>query len=283
VTKIIAVALQKGGVGKTTTAQHLSHALVMLGRKVLLVDLDPQGSATARYDRSSLRGTMADVLGAEGPPTKSLREIVVPTYQPNLFLAPADVRLSASDDRLTRDLEGPYALNDILRGERLPFDYAVLDTAPGKSTLLIAALVAADEIIVPVQLSPMGFEGYQGIDKTIMQARRLQARTGDVRLRLRAVVPTFYTKGEIASDSFLAALQESEHPDYEGQPLPLADPIVETTVFELASSPVQFETPQGPVQRSQTVFEWPRGGDDTPTARAQDAFYALAEMVDRYV
>jgi len=277
-TKIVAVALQKGGVGKTTTAQHLAHALAMRGRQVLLVDLDPQGSASQRYDTRNLKGTMADVLGAEGPPTKSLRDIVIPTYVDNLYLAPADDQLAASDDRLARDLEGPYALDDKLRGARIPFDYVVVDTAPGKSTLLIAALVAADEIIVPVQLSPMGFEGYQGIDKTIMQARRLQQRAGEVRLRLRAVVPTFYSKGQIASDSFLAALMESDHPDYEGQPLPLSEPVIETTTFELASSPVDIE---GHL-RAQTIFEWPRGADDSPTARGQDAYFALAEMVDTY-
>lgn len=283
-TKIIAVALQKGGVGKTTTAQHLAHGLVMLGRAVLLIDLDPQGSATQRYDTSAMHGTMADVLGAEGPPTKQLREIVLTTYQENLFLAPADEQLAVSDDRLSRHLEGPYALDDVLSSEKLPFDYVVLDTAPGKSTLLVAALVASDDIIVPVQLSPMGFEGYKGIDNTIMTARSLQKRAGGVRLRLRAVVPTFYSRGEIASDSFLEALESSEHPDYEGQSLPLASPIVETTAFELASSPVDVKEADGTIShRARTVFDMPRGSDDSPTARGQDAYYALASMVDQYV
>jgi len=281
VTRIIAVALQKGGVGKTTTAQHLAHALAMRGHKVLLVDLDAQASTTQRYDASAIKGTMADVLGVDGPPTKTLREIVIPTYQENLYLAPASEELARSDVRLGADQGGAFVLDVMFREQKLPFDYLILDTAPGRSNLLTAALVAADEIIVPVQLSPMGFEGFAAIDETIMDARRLQSIRGQVRLRYRAIVPTFYSRGEIVSDGFLEALKESEHPDYEGQPLPLAPmPIPETTAFERASAPIVFETERGPVQRARTIFEMPSDGPDSPTERGKEAYMKLAEFVD---
>lgn len=281
VTKIIAVALQKGGVGKTTTSQHLAHALAMRGRQVLLMDLDAQASTSKRYDVNKLRGTMADVLGVEGPPTKTLREVVVPTYQQGLFLAPSSPELAQTDARLATNPKAPFVLDVLLRDERLPFDYIILDTAPGRSHLLIAALVAADEVIIPVQLSAMGFEGYEEIDKTIEQARELQGLRGDVRLRYRAVVPTFYSRGEIVSDSYLSALTESEHPDYYGQPLPLAPiPVPETTAFERASTPIAFETDDGTIYRARTIFEMPLDGTDSPTARGQEAYYKLAEVVD---
>jgi cellulose biosynthesis protein BcsQ len=145
----------------------------------------------------------------------------------------------------------------------------------------MAALVSADEIIVPVQLSPMGFEGFAAIDDTIMEARRLQSIRGDVRLRYRAIVPTFYSRGEIVSDGFLEALRESDHPDYEGQPLPLAPlPIPETTAFERASAPLMFDTEEGTVQRARTIFEMPSEGPDSPTGRGQEAYLKLAEFVD---
>lgn len=279
-TKIVAVALQKGGVGKTTTTQHLAHALADRGRKVLLIDLDQQGSSSLRYDLSDATGGMADVLGAEGSPTMTLSDIVIPTYHPNVFLAPSDERLAQTDDRLATLDDGAYKLYDILVGKRWPYDYIIIDTAPGKGKLLSAALVAADELIIPVQLSQMGFEGYQAIDRTIEQARVQQERTKHgMRLELRAIVPTFYSKGQITSDAFLDALRQSEHPDYAGMALPISAPVVETTEFDKASIPAMV----GDTRRAMTLFELPRNGDDTPTARGQDAYRYLAEMVDQYV
>jgi chromosome partitioning protein len=281
VTRIIAIALQKGGVGKTTTAQHLAHALAMRGHRVLLVDLDAQASTTQRYNPDDVKGTMANVLGMDGPPTETLRQIVIPTYQENLYLAPASEDLAKSDVRLGSDQGGAFVLDVMFREQKLPFGYVILDTAPGRSNLLMAALVAADEVIVPVQLSPMGFEGFAAIDETIMAARRLQDIRGNVRLRYRAIVPTFYSPGQIVSDGFLEALKESDHPDYEGQPLPLAPlPVPETTAFERASAPLIFETENGPVQRARTIFEMPSEGPDSPTGRGQEAYMKLAEFVD---
>lgn len=279
-TRIIAVALQKGGVGKTTTAQHLAHALAMRGKDVLLVDLDSQASTTRRYDQTTMKGTLSDVFGAAGPPTKILREIIVPTQQEHLFLVPASEELALTDDRLSLEGGAEFKLDVLFREETLPFDYIILDTAPGKSKLQMAALVASDEIVIPVQLSPMGFEGFKDIDASIAKAREFQSLRGEVRLRYRAVVPTFYAQGQIVSDQFLDALRNAEHPDYAGRAIPLSPlPVPETTAFEQASAPLPF----GSIVRAQTIFDLPTGGEDSPTWRGQQAYYQLAEYVDGFI
>jgi len=282
-TKVIGVALEKGGVGKTTTAQHLGHALAIKGREVLLVDLDQQASLTSRYDIGELESTMADVLGVERSPSKELRDVVVRTYQPRLYLAPADGRLALTNERLATADDGAFVLKVILKDSPLPFDYVILDLPPGASKIMTAALVAADEVIVPVQLTPMGFEGFAAIDESIENARRLQNISGGVRLRYRAIVPTFHAENEVASRAFMASLESSEHPDYAGQPLPLSAPVPNTTAFVRASARYKVEMEDGVQRRARTIFEMPVHQPGDPTERGQAAYMQLAEMVDEYL
>lgn len=278
--KVIVIAIQKGGTGKTTTARHLAHALGMMGRRVLLMDLDPQATASRRYNLSQLKGTLADVLGAGVEPTMTLPEIIMQTYQRNVWLAPGDERLADSDDRLARVHGGEYAIDLRLRDEPLPFDYVILDTAPGKSMLLMAALVAADELIIPVQLTAEGFEGFDAINRSVGIARQMQSIRGQVRLTYRAVLPTFYSEIEVVSQSYLEALKGMVHPDYPSDTLPLAPtPVLETTAFQQAAAVIKHNGER----RARTIFDMPRRGEDTPTARGQDAYFALAQMVDAYV
>ncbi|KKL63745.1 hypothetical protein LCGC14_2172020 [marine sediment metagenome] len=286
-TKIIAVAMQKGGVGKTTTALHLSHALAMSGRKVLLIDTDPQASATDRFFSVAFKGTLADVLGVQGEGTMQFKDVITPTHQQNLWLIPADDRLEDSAKRVddqNSSIGGIYAFDLMLRGERLPFDYVILDTPPGRSSLLMASLVAADEVIMPVQLQPMGFEGFDKlISGTIQQARRHQSIRGEIRLRLRAVVPTFYNQNQLASKAFLRALENAEHPDYEDMPLPLApQPVVESTGFVNASAPIPFDVKGQELYRARTIWEMTPGNQQSTIVRGQQAYEELARYVDSY-
>lgn len=282
-TKIIAIALQKGGVGKTTTAYHLAVGLAMRDRKVLAIDLDPQGSLGGLFNTAAAHYTIADVLGVgtpDDPPQATLRQAVIETHLENLWLAPgglgsADTRLKRTDSRLSAMMKGVYLLDMALHSDPLPFDYVVIDTPPGKSALLMAALVAADEVIVPVQLSPMGFQGFGGIDDTIQEARDLQEVRGEIRLRYRAVVPTFYSQGEVVSDGFLQALRNAEHPDYEDAPLPLTLPVTQTTQFEKASAAREV----GGVRRALSIWEMPA---DNVVMRGRAAYEDLVEKVVAY-
>jgi chromosome partitioning protein len=269
---VIAVALQKGGVGKTTTTQHLSHALAAKGRQVLMLDLDPQGSLTQRYTVAN-GYTLADAFGEGERPAMALRDVVTTTHIGSLYLAPGGSPLTKSNRHLDREGAGLFFVDQLLNDEPLPFDYVVIDTPPGTSALLVAALVASDEVVIPVQLSPMGFEGFKAIDETIQYARTLQEIRGEVRLVYRAVVPTFYASGQTVSDSFLDVLRASQHPDYNELPLPVSEPVVQTTRFEQASAPRMM----GDHRRALDIWEMPT---DDVVRRAGDAYLQLAEFVD---
>lgn len=282
--KVITVALQKGGVGKTTTVQHLSMALAMMGRKVLALDLDPQASLTRRFDPATIGRTMTDVLGGEGPPTATLAEIIVPTHQEGLDLAPADERLSQTNDRLWMEQRGPYTLDLILQREPIRYHYIIIDTAPGMSVLLKNALVAADEVIIPVQLSPMGFEGFDAIDQSIVAAREAQEVRGDVRLTYRAILPTFFAENEVITRAYMQELLNSEHPDFEDEPPPLAPmPVVETTAFKKASAPMVLEGEGDVDRRARAIWEMPEAVyEGSPAERGQQAYMQLARYVDAF-
>jgi chromosome partitioning protein len=146
---ILVIANQKGGVGKTTTAVNLAAGLARSGRRVLLVDLDIQGSATATLHRPLAEGErgMADALIAE----RSIDDLVVETKTPNLRLAPAGDGLAAVDLHLAQMLGREHVLARSLTGTVVKeADHVIIDTAPYLGLLTLNALVAADHVLVPV-------------------------------------------------------------------------------------------------------------------------------------
>ena len=165
---VIAIANQKGGVGKTTTAINLAAALAMRGRRTLLIDLDPQANSTMSYlELRSLEHTMFDVL-ADGKP---LASVITASSVPNLDLAPSRIALAKLESKLVGEIDGYFRLRDRLDQIRDRYDFVVVDTPPALGLITVNALVAATHVLVPVQSSYFALEGTDDLLETVEKIR----------------------------------------------------------------------------------------------------------------
>lgn len=189
--KIIAIANQKGGVGKTTTSINLAAALVEQGKRVLLVDLDPQGNAStglgvANEDRqfTTYELLLEDI---------SLNDVIQETDTIGLYIIPATVDLSSADMELISNEKRSFLLHDALRQTEMDdfdLDYILIDCPPSLNLLTVNAMIAAHSILVPLQSEFFALEGLSQLMMTIREVRQ----TGNKELRIEGVVLTMYDK-----------------------------------------------------------------------------------------
>jgi chromosome partitioning protein len=187
--RIIAIANQKGGVGKTTTAINLAAGLVEQGARVLLVDLDPQGNASTGLgigaDQRKL--TTYDLIVDDAP----LVEVVQPSAIPNLWVCPANADLSSADIELVANEKRSFLLHDALRQpsmDSFQLDFILIDCPPSLSLLTVNAMIACHSVLVPLQSEFFALEGLSQLMLTIREVRQ----TANPKLRIEGVVLTMY-------------------------------------------------------------------------------------------
>lgn len=211
--KIIAFANQKGGVGKTTSAVNVAASLGVLGKKVALLDLDPQGNATSGVgvSKKSLKYSMHDALSD----SVALENVVLPTGFDNLSVFPANIALAGSEFDLFEAENSEFHLKELLEPIRDRYDYIIIDCPPSLGMLTVNAMTAADGVIIPMQCEFFALEGLAQLMVTVSRIKQHYNPT----LNVTGILVTMHNPRLLLSIQVLSELKKY-----------YADKLFETTV-----------------------------------------------------
>ena len=206
--QIISVINQKGGVGKTTTIINLAAGLCQQGKKILVVDLDPQGNATTGLGLSNLENSSETIYSVMNG-TKNIEDVIKKTEFDNMDIITSNVDLSGLEVETAGDSKRAFILRDqivaYLNDSRANYDYILIDCPPSLSLLTVMALVASDSLLVPLQTEFFALEGLTQLMKTIERIKK----SLNPRLKIRGILLTMYDKR-----NKLSAQVEKEARDY---------------------------------------------------------------------
>lgn len=195
---VIAIVNQKGGTGKTTTTINLGSALAQKGKKVLLIDLDPQGSLTYSLGINDFEKGMAEVFFEEA----SVDEVIL--QKENLNILPSDIKLADTELSLAQAEHRESYLREILKNI-LPYDFILIDCPPALSMLTLNALNAADQVIIPMQMEVLSLQGLDLITSTI---KRIQADYNP-KLTIMGILPVLIDSRRKLNHEVLEYIQEN--------------------------------------------------------------------------
>lgn len=200
--RVIAIINQKGGVGKTTTAINLSAALGEGKKKVLVIDFDPQGNTTSGFgvDKDQISVDIYDCL-MNGV---ALSDIIQPTIEPTVFVAPATISLAGAEIELVNEKNRDRRLKDLIEPLRNEFDYVFIDCPPSLGILTVDALVAADSLLIPIQCE---FYALEGLTKLLESMKMVKSKMNPG-LEIFGVLMTMYDGRTTLSKQVVEEVQQ---------------------------------------------------------------------------